>query len=250
MGKSSLMIVLGLAVTLLGSSPAAAQALPFDHVHLAVPDVAQAVIWYRQYVGGEPIPGEPPNRLMIGDTRLVFMENKSPAPTTGSAINHVGYGNPDVPATAALILENGGSRLAEKSPLPGAVMLSDPWGTRLELVPAQRRQVHHVHLASDDPHLAADWYGQMFQGEPATEAGEVTVTFGDVSLMIAKGKAGPSGGSAYDHMGWRTPQLEATLVKLQAAMVRSLSEIEKRGATTRVIFVEGPSGAKIELLQR
>ena len=237
-------------VALLRSTPAAAQALPFDHVHVAVPDVKRAVDWYRQYVGGEPISGEPANRLMVGDTRVVFLENRSPSPTTDGAINHVGYGNPDVPAAVALILANGGARHAEPSRLPGAIMLSDPWGTRLELVPAASRSVHHVHLGSVDPHGTANWYRRMFRGASGTMAGEVTVAFGDVLLMIAKGTVRASEGSAYDHIGSRTPQLEATLTKLRAAAVRQLSEIEMRGATTKVIFVEGPSGAKIELLQR
>lgn len=129
-------------------------------------------------------------------------------------------------------------------------MLTDPWGTRLELVPAPRPGVHHVHLRSESPRADAEWYQRLFGGKHGTMAGEATVAFGEVLLVITRGTAGASEGSAYDHIGWRTPQLEGTLDRLGAAKVRTLSDIEKRGASTRVIFIEGPSSVKIELLER
>jgi hypothetical protein len=41
-----------LGVAASGSS-AGAQALPFDHVHVSVPDVAAAIAWYRRFVGAK-----------------------------------------------------------------------------------------------------------------------------------------------------------------------------------------------------
>ena len=46
-----------------------ATTLPFDHVHLRVPDPAQTVEWYEKQFGGKRI-AESPDRLMIGSTRL------------------------------------------------------------------------------------------------------------------------------------------------------------------------------------
>lgn len=243
-------ILWGLALAAVPAVAAAAQPMPFDHVHIAVPDVKLAVEWYRRHVGGERIAGEPNNRLMVGETRVVFLENKAPRSTRGGAIDHVGFGNGDVSAAAAAIIADGGSRLAEPSAIPGAVILHDPWGTRIELVPAQAIGVHHVHLGSAVPKSDARWYRRIFGGEDARLGKTVAVRFGSVLLAIDKANGGASEGSAHDHIGWRVADLDPMIAILRAGDTRMLSGIEARGATTRIIFVAGPSGTKIELLQR
>jgi hypothetical protein len=47
-----------------------------DHVHLAVPDQAKGVEWYRKHFGGQPMT-EAPDRLMFGETRVIFQKNPS-----------------------------------------------------------------------------------------------------------------------------------------------------------------------------
>jgi hypothetical protein len=70
-------------------------------------------------------------------------------------------------------------------------------------------------------------------------------TMGDVPAAVARIVA--NGGTLLARAG-ELPG--ATMARLSAGATPLLSGIEKRGATTRVIFVEGPSGTKIELLQR
>lgn len=242
------MACLAIAAVPAGAEPS--EPLPFDHVHIAVPDVKLAVDWYRRHIGGDRIAGEPDNRLMVGETRVVFLENKAPQPAAGGSIDHVGYASANVDAAVSAIVADGGARLKEAGAFPGAVMLADPWGTRFELVPAPTQGIHHVHLGSAAPKSHARWYRRMFGGGEARLGNIVAVRFGTVLLAIDKGNGEASEGSAYDHLGWRVSALEPMIAMMRAADVRMLSEIEARGATTRVIFVQGPSGTKIELLQR
>ena len=79
---------------------AAAQApiLPIlDHIHVNVPDQAKAVEWYQKHMGGQPTT-EAPDRLMLGDTRLIFLRNDKGLPSTGSALDHLGFSFADLDA--------------------------------------------------------------------------------------------------------------------------------------------------------
>lgn len=48
-----------------------AETYPYDHIHLNVPDPAEAARWYEAHFGGTRIE-EAPDRLMYGSTRLLF----------------------------------------------------------------------------------------------------------------------------------------------------------------------------------
>src|SRR5438128_3220023 len=77
---------------------AAADILPMlDHIHLNVPDQAKAVEWYQKNFGGQPMT-EAPDRLMFGDTRLIFLRNANGQPSSGSAIDHLGFSFADLDA--------------------------------------------------------------------------------------------------------------------------------------------------------
>jgi catechol 2,3-dioxygenase-like lactoylglutathione lyase family enzyme len=68
-----------------------------DHIHLSVPDQAKAVEWYQKYFGGTTMT-EAPDRLMLGDTRLIFLKNDKGQPSTGSALDHLGFSFADLDA--------------------------------------------------------------------------------------------------------------------------------------------------------
>src|SRR6516162_4475171 len=75
----------------------AAQTFPYDHIHVNVPDPAAAADWYEKYFGGRRIT-EAPNRLMFGSTRLLFLQKADARPSSGSAVDHLGFSFPDLEA--------------------------------------------------------------------------------------------------------------------------------------------------------
>src|SRR5262249_31706337 len=94
-----LRVSLALAGVLLAASLPTAQttAWPYDHVHLLVPDTAAGANWYEKNFGGKRIT-EAPDRLMYGSTRFMFIRAANAKPSTGSAIDHVGFSVPDIDA--------------------------------------------------------------------------------------------------------------------------------------------------------
>src|SRR3982751_5003995 len=119
--------------------PAAAQTpiMPIvDHIHLNVPDQAKGVEWYQKYFGGKPMT-EAPDRLMFGDTRLIFLKNDKGQPSSGSALDHIGFSVADIDATMKTF-ETGGVKVVnpvrEVAGLFKLAFVEDPWGTRIEVV--------------------------------------------------------------------------------------------------------------------
>src|SRR5262245_65830232 len=92
--------VLAAAVILIGATQASAQtgfANMVDHIHLAVPDQTKAVAWYQKHFGGKPTT-EAPDRLMFGETRVIFQKNEKTLPSAGSVVDHVGFSVSDLDA--------------------------------------------------------------------------------------------------------------------------------------------------------
>jgi len=71
-------IPVSLALVLCAALGAGAQTptLPYDHIHLNVPDQAKAVEWYQKNFGGKPTT-EAAERLMFGSTRLIFLRMRT-----------------------------------------------------------------------------------------------------------------------------------------------------------------------------
>jgi catechol-2,3-dioxygenase len=60
---------LAAVATLIGSGVSSAQTatMPYDHIHVNVPDPAAAATWYEKQFGGRRMT-EAPDRLMFGST--------------------------------------------------------------------------------------------------------------------------------------------------------------------------------------
>ena len=71
--------------------------LPYDHVHLAAPDQAAAVEWYRKNLGGQ-LSAEGKDRVTFGKTRFIFLKADAAKPSAGTAIDHIGFSFADLDA--------------------------------------------------------------------------------------------------------------------------------------------------------
>ena len=242
-----------------GSAPAQTPILPIvDHIHLNVPDQAKAVEWYQKNFGGKTL-AEAPDRLLLGDTRLIFLKNDKGTPSPGSALDHLGFSVPDLDA-AMKSLEANGARIATPArDVPGLFKLGfvdDPWGTRIEVVQdPDKLGLHHVHLRAPDPVGTLAWYKEKFGGETAKLKDRIDgLRYSGVWILVQRGDATPSEGHAIDHIGWQTPNLAAKTAELKAQNVTFTTEPRPlklvSGTIVNFAYLEGPSGAKIELVQR
>jgi catechol 2,3-dioxygenase-like lactoylglutathione lyase family enzyme len=236
------------------------QVLPlFDHIHLAVPDPPKAVAWYRSHFAGEPMT-EATDRLLFGQTRVIFQRNEKALPSMGSSIDHIGFSVADIDATMKA-LESDGAKIAQAvRDVPGLFTLAfveDPWGTRLEIVQdPQFPGLHHVHLRGTDPAAVLAWYQREF---PAATVGKLKdridgLNFGGVWLLVQRGEATPSQGHSIDHVGFRPVNVDAFVAAAKTRNVKVLTEPRPltlaNGTSIRLAFIEGPDRVRLELVQR
>ncbi len=137
-GKPRHVIALVAIALFVTSTAATAQTptLPYDRIHLNVPDPAAAANWYEKFFGGTRIT-EAPDRLMFGSTRFMFLRNATGKPSAGSAIDHVGFSFADLDAKMKEFEAAGIKVTTPARDVPGLFKLAfveDPWGTRIEVV--------------------------------------------------------------------------------------------------------------------
>jgi catechol 2,3-dioxygenase-like lactoylglutathione lyase family enzyme len=229
-----------------------------DHVHLAAPDPIKAAEWYRKNLAGQPTT-EGTDRLMFGETRVIFQRNEKPTPSAGSVVDHIGFSVKDVEAAMKAMEADGAKIEGPAREVPGLVKVGfvvDPFGTRLEIVqdPA-RLGLHHIHLRGVDPSATMEWYVDKFGGTIGKLKNIVDgINYGGIWVLAAKGEATPSAGHAIDHIGFRPQNVDNAVAALKAKNVKVTTEPRQltlpSGVSMRLAFIEGIDGVRIELVQR
>jgi catechol 2,3-dioxygenase-like lactoylglutathione lyase family enzyme len=241
-----------------------AQTFPYDHIHLNVPDPAAAANWYEKNFGARRIT-EGPDRLMFGSTRFMFLKKADAKPSSGSAIDHVGFSVADLDAKMKELEAAGVKVVTPIRDVPGLFKLAfveDPWGTRIEVVQdTELLGLHHVHMRGPNTDEVFGWLQAKFGGERTKLKGRLDAMkysaagFSDMWILVQRGEAEPSEGHAIDHIGWRsTGALAKTIDELRAKTVTVLTEPRPlslpNGPAINFSYVAGPAGAKIELVER
>ena len=243
---------------------AAAQTFPYDHIHLNVPDPAAAASWYQKYFGARPSP-EGAGRLMVGSTRLLFLQKADAKPSAGSAIDHIGFSFKDLDAKMNEFQAAGIKVVTPARDVPGlfkVAFVEDPWGTRIEVVQdPELLGLHHIHMRGPNPDEIFEWLLAKFGGQRTQLKGSRDAIkysspgFNDVWILVQRGEAEPSEGRAIDHIGWRsTGPLAKTIDGLRSQGVKILTEPRPlampNGSSVNFSYVAGPAGAKIEIVER
>jgi catechol 2,3-dioxygenase-like lactoylglutathione lyase family enzyme len=275
---------------LLAAAPARAQLTdPFDHLHLAVPDVERARDWYIQHMGGND--GETPDTVAWGTwpvdhplpIQLLFLLSSNARPSAGSAIDHIGFSFADLDAKVAELSGAGVKIVTPVADAPGIgrhAVAEDPWGTKLVLVQdPDALGIHHVELRVPDPDATLRWYVNAFGGDRTTYKGALdAVRYRDLGVFyvfaVKDDDAAPSAGHVIDHIGFGPIDLDKTVNALTAQGVTFVSNPnprlnpacrfvlgdDERGVRRlycaqpdqlahRVVYLEGPGGVGIELVQ-
>ena len=255
-------VVACLAVVLMAcATPVSAQtgfANMVDHIHLAVPDQAKGVEWYRKHFGGQTMT-EATDRLMFGETRIIFQKNDTPQPSSGSVLDHIGFSVADLDAALKNLAADGGKVVTPAREVAGLFKLAfveDPWGVRIEVVQdLAKLGLHHVHLRAPDPNAALAWYVDKVGGAVGKLKDRIDgINYGGVWILAQKGEATPSQGHAIDHIGFRPLNVDTVVTGLKVKNVKVTTEPRPltlpSGTTMRLAFIEGPDGVRIELVQR
>ena len=248
---SSLMLFAS-AVTAQGFRPI------IDHVHLAAPDPGAALAWYQKHFGGETM-AEAADRLMYGDTRVIFQKRDNARPSQGSAIDHIGFSVADIDRVMR-VMESEGVKIAQPvRDFPGVFKLAfieDPWGTRIEVVQDPAKVgLHHIHLRAPDPAATLAWYSTQFGGRTGKLKDRFDgIDMSGVWIVVQSGDALPSAGHSIDHIGFRPLDVDAAVATLKTRNVKITTEPRPlklaNGVIIRLAFAEDPGGVRLELVQR
>ena len=109
---------------------------------------------------------------------------------------------------------------------------------------------HHVHLNSQDPQKAIDFYTAKFEARRARFAGlQDAVWTGDSWLLFTKVNAPPPTSliSPIWHFGWGAPDMKAEYARQQAMNTQFFAPITPLSDTFFFAYVESPEHALIEL---
>jgi catechol 2,3-dioxygenase-like lactoylglutathione lyase family enzyme len=253
----------------------------FHHVHLNSVDPPAAIGFYTRtfdVTRKDSIAGM--DGVQSENMHLLFNRVSKPAATTpDSAIWHFGWGSPAMEEDYQKHLAAGITFQTPLTRLSSGVQfayMKAPDGVLVEINSANTRAFIHVHLYSEAPLCAADWYVKHFGAimrsnaqrtgpcevpfaAPSEPLGVIrspaaTVRIGEVNLIIyPRQHPGPlvsSRGHAVDHIAFEVPGLTAALERLRHAGVKVLEEPHRFGnSDTRAAMIEGPDSIAIELVE-
>jgi lactoylglutathione lyase len=237
---------------------AQSETMLYDHMHMAASDPQAASRWYRYHFGGEEVDGRD-ERMLLGTTRFIWRQADDRRPSAGSVIDHLGFSTGDLDAKLRELEAAGATITTPRRDIDGLSPLSfvvDPWGVRLEIIEdPQHLGFHHIHMRDPEPETAFQWYLDKFGGVRTPLRGRLDGILypGNVWLLFTRGETFPSTEGAIDHLGWRALDLQPKLDELRGKGVevtRGPNDLNFVNGQISVFFVDGPSGANIEIVQR
>lgn len=273
---------------------AAAQVVPnahFHHLHLNATDPAADIAFYTSKFDAEKgkFAGLQ-DAVWVQKSWILFTKvNTPPKSDITSTIWHFGWGAEDMKATYQKQLDSGtkfDTPLTDISDIgnPNAPLgrffyayVLGPDGALIELNTANHHHFGHIHLLSDDPIAAGEWYEKMFgvtrlRKSPAPHlykdiaiAPSSSMMMDDVNIIIYPSEFARTShwkswegretfestqGHVVDHIGISVDNLEDAVAKLKAAGVKILAEPRSvAGGKIKFAFIEGPDKMRIEIIE-
>jgi catechol 2,3-dioxygenase-like lactoylglutathione lyase family enzyme len=250
-----------LALGLVSAAPRAALAedAAYHHMHLTAPKPEEAAEWYIKHMECSPVPGRP-ERAKCGTTWFLFAAGTASGTSVGSGVNHIGFSFRNLDAKVKALEAAGIKTEGPIRDVPGLfklAFLSDPWGTRIEVVEhPEYLGFHHIHLATMDPAKTLAWYKQMFGGKAAKLQNKIdAVLYDTVWLMAVQAKepVAPTQKRAVDHLGFAFPNLDAAAAEIKSKGVTFDTEprplTPPSPSSVKISFVTGPDNVRIEVVE-
>ena len=253
--------------------------LTFHHVHLNSVDPQAAASFYTKtfdvtkkasVAGFDAVQSE--------QMYLLFNKVSSPPDATlNTPLWHFGWGSTDMENDYKKHVDNGVPFHTPLTRLGSGILIAymkAPDGALVEINTSQTRAFIHVHLYSDAPLCAGEWYQKHLGATGRTRTGpcevafaaaseplsvirspSTTVRFGDISLIIyPRQRPGPlvsPKGHVIDHIALGCSNLESTLERLKKEGVKVLQEAKPFGnSNTKSAMIEGPDSVIIELVEK
>jgi predicted enzyme related to lactoylglutathione lyase len=251
----------------------------FHHVHLNSVDPRAAINFYTETF-------DVTKRVTVAGMQGVQSEKiyllfnkvkRPPATTPDSPIWHFGWGSTQMESDYQRHVARGVEFHTPITKLNSGLLfayMKAPDGALVEINTSNTRAFIHVHLYSDAPLCAADWYikhlGAVRRGAerdgpcevpfaaPSQPLGVIrspaaTVRIGEINLIIyprqRQARLVSPRGHAVDHIAVGLPDLDAALDRLAKSGVKILEKPHRFGNShMRAAMIEGPDSIAIELV--
>lgn len=262
----------------------------FHHLHLNVTDPAAAIDFYTQRFDSEKarfaglVDG-----VWAQKSWLLFIKVAAPPPWEPvSSIWHFGWGAEDMKAAYQKQLDLGSkfftplTDISELTSFPGFyyAYVQAPDGQLIELNTANHHRFGHLHLFSEDPVSAGEWYmkhfgatrrgnrppsrePRLYKGVPVGPA--MSLMMDNVNIIIYpaayiraaykehwkdRTALEPTQGRAVDHVGFSVDNLDEAIARLKKDGVTVTAEPRSlAGGKVKFAFVEGPDRIRIEVIE-
>jgi catechol 2,3-dioxygenase-like lactoylglutathione lyase family enzyme len=255
--------ILLLTVAAFTATPSFAQLAPpnaagatIGHIHLNAADVdVQSKFWTE--VGGTIVHREKLTMVQFPGIYILLRKQDSSGGSVGSTINHFGFYVKDFAGSVAKWKAAGLTWEPGNNPQVGQGFLTGPDAVRIEIYENKAIstpiQMHHIHLMVPDPLEAQKWYVQTF-GATAGKRGQfetANVPGTEITLGKAESPQAPTKGRSVDHMGFEVTNIDAFVMKLQAAGIKTDGAIRNspNAAGLRIVYITDPWGTEIELTE-
>lgn len=266
------------------------QTAHFHHVHLNTTDPAKAIDFYTSKFDCEKAKfGGVMDAVKAQDTWLLFTKvAEAPPWELISSIWHIGWGAEDMKSAYQKQLDMGTkffTPITDISKLTGTegfyfAYVDGPDHALIELNTAAHHHFGHLHLFSDDPVAAGEWYMKYFAAqrrgnrpisrEPRYYEGfqvgpSMSLMSDAVNIIIFPAQhakqANPehwkgqtelasTRGRAIDHIGFSVDNLTGAIDRMRKDGVKVTDEIKTIfGGKLKYAFIEGPDKIRIEVVE-
>ena len=261
----------------------------FHHIHLNTTDPKAAIDFYTTKFEAEKarfaglVDG-----VWVRKSWLLFTKVSTPPPSDiVSTIWHIGWGAEDMPAAYQKQIDSGTkfqtpitdiSKLAGMAPGKFFYAYVDgPDHALIELNTANHHHFGHLHLLSEDPVAAAEWYEKhlgipirgkqpeqrIYDGFPVGPSASLQADNVNIIIFpVAYARHGmedlwkdrktfeSTKGRAVDHIGFSVENLQESIERLRAQGVNITNEPRSiAGGKVKFAFIEGPDKMWIELVE-
>jgi len=249
------------------------------HYHLNISSLEAHKKFWVDTLGGTMMKIGKEDVVRFPDVFLVLHVQKPAGPTYGTALDHIAFAVPDVPALTTKVVANGYQLTTGREPAPGQKAalptagnygrfsyILGPDGAKVELVTDMAPNAppiahHHVHFINKQYVEMQQWYMKAFDatlrdgqtdffiGADLPGVGYMLNFFrweGDQSITHA-----PTAGRVYDHVGFEVANLPDFLKRLDAKGIKLTRPLHKDAAMNGISAASlvDPWGVSIELTE-
>jgi catechol 2,3-dioxygenase-like lactoylglutathione lyase family enzyme len=249
------------------------------HYHLNVTSVDAHKKFWVDTLGGTAMKFGSEDVIKFPNVFLFLHVQKPTGPTYGTALDHIGFAVPDVPAMTTKIVANGYELTTGREPAPGQKValptagnygrfsyILGPDGAKVELVTNMEPNAppithHHVHFINKQYVEMQQWYMKAFNAtlRPGQTDFFIGADLPGVGYMLNffrwEGDQGvthaPTAGRAYDHVGFEVKNLQEFCRQLEAKGIKLTKPYRKDPAMNNIgtASIADPWGVSIELTE-